>query len=99
MALPPRTADTMSEAIAMSSPSGRMSVRARDAAQKRMSLALFGPGGLQRPTCPQPTEAECLLREAAQCRNLAARGMRPRAFIKQAIACEARAAALITKEG
>lgn len=92
--IPPRTADTMSEAIALSSPSGRMSKRARTAAQKRLSMALFGPGGLQPPAGlpPQPTKHECLLREAAQLRELASRGMRPRAFIRQAIECERLAA-------
>ena len=36
--------DTMSDAIALSSPSGRMSKRARKAAQDRITMALFGPG-------------------------------------------------------
>lgn len=92
--LPPRSGNTMSDAIAISSPNGRMSKRAKDAAVKRLGVALFGPGGLQRATPPQPTERERLLREAANCRDLAARGMRPRAFIKQAEWCEARAAEL-----
>lgn len=77
------------------SPSGRMSKRARAAAQKENARLLFGDTGLQRPGLPpQPTERERLLREARQCRELAARGMRPRAFVKQAEWCEARAAAL-----
>ena len=38
--------DTMVEAIALSSPSGRMSRRARKAADERLRLALFGPDGL-----------------------------------------------------
>lgn len=46
--LPPRTLNTMSDAIALSSPCGRMSKRARAAAEKRLSEALFGPGGLTR---------------------------------------------------
>jgi hypothetical protein len=95
MPLPPRTADTMSEAIAMSSPSGRTSKRAKAAAMKRLGEQLFGPGGLRRPGLPpQPSKRERLLQEAARCRDLAARGMRPRAFIKQAERCEAEAAAL-----
>src|SRR4051812_8870771 len=49
-----RTLDTMSEAIAMSSPSGRTSQRARDAATKRLGEALFGPGGLQKAGPVQP---------------------------------------------
>lgn len=47
-ALPPRTADTMSDAIALSSPNGRMSKRSRAAAERRLAEALFGPGGLTR---------------------------------------------------
>lgn len=93
--LPPRTADTMSDAIAIASPNGRMSKRAKDDAQKRLGEALFGPGGLQRPGLPpQPSEAERLAREAAQCREHAARGLRPRANIKQAEWCERRIEAL-----
>ena len=91
MTLPPRTADTMSEAIALSSPSGRMSNRARAATQKRLALALFGPGELPRAKCPQPTERERLLQQAAQLRDLASRGMRPRALTKEADALERRA--------
>ena len=89
-----RTFDTMSDAIALSSPSGRMSKRALAAAQKRLSMDLFGPNGLERPKCKQPTEKESLLRHAAQLRDLAARGMRPRAFIKDAVMLEAKAALL-----
>lgn len=44
--LPKRTADTMSDAIAMGSPSGRTSKRAKTAAARRLEEALFGPGGL-----------------------------------------------------
>lgn len=91
---PKRTADTMSEAIAMSSPSGRMSKRARDAATARLGVALFGPGGLERPKVTQPTERENLLRAAADLRELAARGMRTKAYTKQAEMLEKRAAEL-----
>lgn len=93
MTLPTRTADTMSFAIALSSPNGRMSKRARAAAQAELGKALFGD--YQPPKLPpQPTEKERLIREAKQCRDLAARGMRPRAFIKQAEWCEKRAGEL-----
>ncbi len=92
MVLPPRSADTMSDAIAIASPNGRMSKAAHTAAMDRLGKALFGPQGLQGPTPPpQPTPRERLLREAAQCRDLASRGMRPRAYIKQAEWCEAEA--------
>jgi hypothetical protein len=81
---PPRTADTMSDAIALSSPSGRMSKRARRQADARLSLALFGPKGLQREPTPQPSRQEQLLRRAAYLRDLAARGMSRRTFTREA---------------
>jgi hypothetical protein len=43
MKFPTRTPDTMSDAIALSSPSGRMSHRAKSTAQRRLAIALFGP--------------------------------------------------------
>ena len=93
--LPKRTADTMSDAIALSSPSGRMSKRARKAAQDRLALALFGPSGMPGPKLPpQPSKAESLLREAKNLRELAARGMKPRAFKKEADRLEKLAAEL-----
>ncbi|UYO50288.1 hypothetical protein KQX64_06860 [Rhodopseudomonas palustris] len=92
---PKRTADTMSEAVALSSPSGRMSQRGRAAAEKRLGAALFGDGGLQRPGLPpQPSEKQRLLEHAGRLRELANRGMRRRAFIREAEECERRAAAL-----
>lgn len=87
-----RSLDTMSDAIALSSPSGRMSKRARVAAQERLRVALFGVGGLQKPMCPQPDEKTRLLREAANLRELAARGMKARAFVKRAEELERMAA-------
>jgi hypothetical protein len=39
--MPARTADTMSDAIALSSPNGHMSKRAKDAATARLGRALF----------------------------------------------------------
>lgn len=91
---PKRTFDTMSDAIAMTSPSGRMSKRAKAEAQKSLSLALFGPGGLQRPRMAQPSEKESLLTHARRLRDLAASGMRPRAFNRDADMLEAKAATL-----
>lgn len=87
--------DTMVEAIALSSPSGRMSNRARRQAQEHLRVALFGKDGLAAPALPpQPTKAESLRRTAARLRDLAARGMRPRANVRDAIAMEAEAAQL-----
>lgn len=98
MVTPRRTADTMSDAIALSSPNGRMSNRGKEAAQKKLGEALFGLGGLKRPGLPiQTNKRELLLREAAQCRDLAARGMRTRAFTKQANWCEAEANKLLVE--
>lgn len=94
MTLPSRTANTMSEAIALSSPSGRMSKRARAAAMKRLSLALFGEGGVPRALPKQPSERERLLRHAATLRDLAARGMSVRKFTREADALERQAAEL-----
>ena len=88
--LPKRTADTMSDTIALSSPSGAMSGHAREAANERLRRALFGDG-LPYPTCQQPTKAEALLRHAAELRELAARGIRPRAYIREAERLEAEA--------
>lgn len=95
MTLPPRTADTMSMAIALSSPSGRMSKRARAAAEKRLAVALFGESGLiPRALPPQPSQKERLLQQAATLRDLVARGMRKRAFTKEADRLETEAAAI-----
>lgn len=75
------------------SPSGRMSARARKreiervfGGENRISAADLRAAAL---AARQPSEAERMLRQAANLRELAARGMRPRAFIKQAEALEA----------
>lgn len=95
MALPKRTADTMSDAIAIASPNGRMSKRALAAAQRRLAIALFGTNGDDlKGKCQQPTERERLLQQAARLRDLAARGMSRKAFTKEADALEAQAAQL-----
>ena len=78
-----RTANTMSEAIALSSPSGQMSNAARQRASERLRRELFGDG-LEGPKVQQPSKRESNLRRAAELRELAARGMRPRAHIKEA---------------
>jgi len=86
--------DSMVEAIAQSSPSGRMSKRARKAAQERLRRELFGPDGLAYPKCPEPTierRREILLERAAFLRHLADGGMRPRAHRREAAKLEAEA--------
>jgi hypothetical protein len=92
--LPPRTADTMSDAIALSSPSGKMSKRAREAANKRLNEKLFGPQGLPAPSARQPSEVQSLRQKAAELKGLADRGMKPRAYAKEAAKLNAKADAL-----
>ncbi len=82
--MPNRTLDTMSEAISLSSPGGHISKRARIAATEKLRIALFGHDGLQRPVIPQPSDRERLLNQARELRELAARGMKPRAYRKKA---------------
>jgi hypothetical protein len=81
--LPPRTSATMSDAIAMSSPSGRMSKRARKAA------------GYIPEKPPQEDPVDSRLRRARDFRYMAARGMQVRTFSREAARLEAEAAALI----
>ncbi len=83
--------DTFVDIIALTSPSGRMSKRAFKAAQARITKELF-PDGLAAPSCPQPSKAERLLRQAAELRSLAARGMKPRSYLRKAEALEREAA-------
>jgi len=65
------------------SPSGKMSKRARKAALEREAIKLFDGINLN-PPIPQPSEKTRLLRQAALLRDLAARGMKPRAYNKEA---------------
>ena len=97
--LPERTANTLSDAIALSSPSGRTSKRAHAAARARLRQELFGPNGLPGPQAPEQNERESLLRQAAELRRLAAGGMKPRAYARKAAELEAQAAALETQDG
>ena len=94
MSLPPRTSDTMIDAIALSSPCGRMSKSARNAAEKRLAVALFGPAGLIPAQRPDADPRESLLRRAKELRELAARGMSKRAFTREAERLEAQAEAM-----
>ena len=92
MALPDRSLDTLSEAIAISSPNGHMSKRSRNAALKRLGAALFGD---YVPVSKVPNDAERaqhLRNQAADLRRMADGGMRPRAFRKQAELYELQAA-------
>lgn len=80
------------------SPNGRVSKRARKA-MHTVNAALLFPPELQAEIranrrANQPTKQERLRRQAANLRDLAARGMKPRAFPKEAARLEAEAAAL-----
>ena len=83
------------------SPSGRMSKRARSAAMKREAARLFPPGYWDPP--PQSAgdkaaaQAAVLLRTAAQLRELAARGMQPRKYVKAAERLERQAAEAVRR--
>lgn len=95
--LPKRTPDTMSDAIALSSPSGRMSKSARKKANARLAEALFGPGGATRDQItggpvPQPTLRERMLRQAQELRDLANHGMSVRRYTQEAERLEKAAA-------
>lgn len=83
MTLPKRTADTMSEAIAQSSPSGSTSKAAKNRADERLRRSLFGDG-LPFPSCPQPTRKEYLKRRIKDLREMANRGITPRKLRKEA---------------
>ncbi len=88
-----KQADFMSKAISMHGMGGQ-SKRFREATQERFRQELFGKKGLQIEGPKQPTEAESLNRQAAQLRDLASRGMKPRAYAKKADELEAKAKAL-----
>lgn len=94
MGLPPRTANTMSDAIALSSPSGRMSKRARREAEKRLFRDLFGDGSCLRPQLPKQDKAAQLRRSAKDLRDLAARGMSTGKFNRAADKMEREAEAV-----
>jgi len=65
------------------SPSGKVSKRARNAALERARKELF-PKGLPAPTCPQSPQQERDLRVADELETMAARGMHPRKYRKEA---------------
>ena len=71
------------------SPSGRVAKRARQASNERVRRELFGDVMPFHSLPPQPSKRESLLRHAAFLRGLAARGMRPRAHVKEAERLEA----------
>lgn len=76
------------------SPSGRVSKRARKAADERTRRELFGPGsGFEGwGEIKQPSDRERLLTQATRLRELAARGMSPRKYTREAERLEDEAA-------
>lgn len=94
---PERTLDTMSDAIALSSPSGKMSKRARRAAEERLRESLFGDGSCFKVQPKREKETDALLRRAKELRELAARGMSKRKFIKLANTLEKQAESLMAR--
>jgi hypothetical protein len=88
MNLPERQPFSTGEAIGLSSPSGRMSKRARKAALRRLEVALFGEGGIAAAIAPQPlpqlSERELLIAQAERLEALADRGMCVRKYRKLA---------------
>lgn len=91
--LPPRSLDTMSDAIAVDSPSGHTSKRAIKAARERLAADLFGDWQPDRDGI-QVSERARLLQQAQELRALAERGMKPRAYRREAERLEALAATM-----
>lgn len=92
----PRSRPTIDHGLL--SPSGRVSARARRAALRREHARLFPPGywALREVSAPDQLRrlADAADRTAAQLRDLAARGQKPRAYPKKAAELEAQAAKL-----
>lgn len=86
-------ARAFSDALALASPSGKISKRSLKSAQEKIRKELFG-SGLAFPSVNQPSERASLLRQAAELRTLAGRGMKPRAYLKKAAELEQRAGLL-----
>lgn len=93
--LPKRDSGTMSDAIALSSPCGRMSKRARKKASDKLGRALFGDYD-PHAKVDQTTEETCThkLNYAKFLRDLTARGMGVRKYVKEAERIEAEVAVL-----
>ena len=88
----------LTDALALASPSGRISKRALKAAQKRIHDQLFPAGYWEEINRrPQPSKAEKLLQAARQLRELAERGMNTTKYLKQALKFEAEAACIDAK--
>lgn len=82
-----------SDALAIASPSGNMSKAGLKRAQERVRQHLFGEG-LERAGPIIRPEKEALMQQAKELRELAERGMKPRAYKKKAEELEALAASM-----
>ena len=83
------------------SPSGKISKRARKAALKREHDRLFPTGFWDQPKSAIQVATEkraSLLQAAFNLREMAARGMNAKRFIKEAVRLEQQAAAIINEE-
>lgn len=92
-ALPERTLNTMSDAIGLSSPNGRMSKRMQAKTSEQLRVALFGEKGLHFEV-EQPSEAEVLTRQIGNIEDLLSRGMKPKGYKKALATWKARLAEL-----
>ena len=68
----------------MLSPSGKVSKRARRAALAREHSRLFPPGFWDKPECTNTDRAKTLRLSAQNLRELAARGMKPKSYLREA---------------
>ncbi len=97
--LPARTADTMSDAIALSSPSGSMSATAKKKATEKLRVTLFGEKGLQieSPQLTAHEQARIKLQRAEELLGMAERGMKTRAFKKEGEKLKKEALAILSQ--
>ena len=87
--------DTMVDAIALSSPSGRMSKRARKAAERRLMARLAASMPAPAPHDPRPGRIAQLESRILLMRGFVDRGYRPRVHARELAIAEAALAALI----
>lgn len=71
------------------SPSGRVSRATQKRTLERARLELFGKRGLDFPRAKQESDKENMIRRAKELRELSSRGLKPRAYLKEAIRLEA----------
>jgi hypothetical protein len=84
-----RSWDTMSEAIALSSPSGSMSKRARKAAEQRLLKMLHESMPPPTPRDPRPGKISQLESRILILKGFVERGYRPRVHAKELAKAEA----------